>query len=118
MPRTRLVSLHTKRGIPAKDNWLQQILQDIPDASAEGDCRDFSPSPKRNRFCVFCEWPQKGLSRKTDRDATRGERTQLYQLVTVIQDHLDFKSLTVTGKLYKQFQLKKAGGRLAWLFNP
>lgn len=44
-----------------------------------------------------------------------GERTQLYQLVTVIQDHLDFKSLTVTGKLYKQFQLKKAGGRLAWL---
>lgn len=69
-------------------------------------------------FAFYCEWTQNGLGRKTDRNATGGERTQLYQLVTVIQNHIDFESLTVTGSLYEQFQLKKAGGRLVWLISP
>jgi acid phosphatase type 7 len=50
------------------------------------------------------EWMQRGA-----------ENTQLYQIITVEQDKLLYKSMTVTGELYDAFQLQKQKGSPARL---
>ena len=47
--------------------------------------------------------------------ARGGENTQLYQIITVEQDKLIYKSMTVTGELYDAFELNKIKGQRAQL---
>ncbi len=49
-----------------------------------------------------------------DKDTTH---TQLYQVVSILNDKLEFRSYTVTGKLFDAFDLVKQKGTINKLVN-